>query len=116
MAGLGARYLELVAWTVLPLLVGLELRRRGHGRELASRALSLALYACQTPIAMLAVWVATVQRESALLPLLVLVGWLVTLALFWRLSRSMAGLPKRRGAFIAAMSMSNHGYTLVGFV
>lgn len=108
-------YLELLAWTVLPLLVGIALRRAGAERQLASRALSFALYGCQTPIALLALWVASVQGEAAALPLLVLTGWVFTLALWWRLSRGMAGAPRRRGAFVASMSMSNHGFTLLGF-
>ncbi len=116
MPGLALRYLELLAWTVLPLMVGVGLRRTGRGRELATRCLSIALYGCQTPIAVLAVWVARVQRESVLLPVLVLVGWLATLGLALRMSRGLRRSPKRRGAFVAAMGMSNHGYTLLGFV
>ena len=115
MAG-AAIYLELLAWIVLPLLVGVALQRRGAGRELARRALSIALYACQTPISMFALWVAQVRGESSALPLLVLTGWVATLGLWWRLSRGLRGAPQRRGAFVAAMSMSNHGYTLLGFV
>ncbi len=116
MPGLLLRYLELLAWTVLPLSVGIALRRAGHGRKLATRSLSIALYGCQTPIAVLAVWVARVQRESVLLPVLVLLGWLTTLGLALRLTRGMAASPKRRGALVAALGMSNHGYTLLGFV
>jgi predicted permease len=115
MAG-AAKYFELLAWTVLPLLLGMALRRRGAERVVATRALSFALYGCQTPISVLALWVASVQGQSASLPLLVLSGWVVTLGLWWRMSRGLAGAPQRRGAFVAAMSMSNHGYTLLGFV
>jgi predicted permease len=109
-------YIELLAWIVLPLLAGVALRHRGARRELASRALSIALYGCQVPISVFALWVARVKGESSALPLLVLSGWVATLGLWWRLSRGLRGAPQRRGAFVAAMSMSNHGFTLLGFV
>jgi len=115
MAG-AAMYFELLAWIVLPLFAGIALRRAGAQKETATRALSIALYGCQTPISVLALWVATVRNESAAMPLLVLTGWIATLGLWWRLSRGLRGAPQRRGAFVAAMSMSNHGYTLLGFV
>jgi predicted permease len=109
-------YFELLAWTIVPLLVGVVLRRRGADKRVASRALAVALYGCQTPISVLALWAARIEGRAAALPLLVLCGWVATLAVWWRMSRALRGAPARRGALVAAMSMSNYGYTLLGFV
>ena len=111
-----ASYLPLLGWTLIPIAAGVLLRRSGvPGR--ASRYLFLfALFACQMPIVLLATWAARISRSSWPLPFLVLAGWLAAAGVARWVSGRMNHPPRRRGAFIVSMCMSNHGYTLLGLV
>lgn len=109
-------YLKLLGWTLLPIAVGAALRRARVPTK-ASRYLFLfALFCCQTPIVLLATWTASLSAGSKYLPFLVLAGWLITAGVARGVSGRLRHPPRQRGAFIAAMCMSNHGYTLLGLV
>ncbi len=108
-------YLQLLGWVGLPVVAGIAL---GHlGRRHWSRPLfAFALYVCYTPIVVLATWVARLVGAATLLPVLVFAGWLITVCLAWAASTKLHHPPRQRGAFLLAMAISNHGYTLLGMV
>jgi len=111
-----AAYVRLLGWVAMPLAGGLLLRRCGAPRG-TSRVLFLAaLFGFQTPIVLLAVWVATVAEGAEYLPLFTLAGWLAAAGAARWASGWMGHAPRQRGAFIASMALSNHGYTLLGLI
>lgn len=108
--------LNISAWVLLPIAFGVLLSRLGVQRSAAKGLFAFSFYGCQTAVTACAIWVARIQAQARLLPLLALSGWLVTAALAWLVSRNLQGQPTRRGAFILAMAMSNNGFSLLGLV
>ncbi|HEX2670312.1 MAG TPA: AEC family transporter [Polyangiaceae bacterium] len=107
---------SISAWVLLPIAFGVLLSRLGVPRRAARGLFALSFYGCQTAVTACAIWVARIQAEARVLPLLALTGWLVTAALAWLVSRKLENQPPRRGAFILSMAMSNNGFSLLGLV
>ena len=107
---------SISAWVLLPIAFGVLLSRLGVPRRAARGLFAFSFYGCQTAVTACAIWVARIQAEARVLPLLALAGWLVTAALAWLVSRNLESQPPRRGAFILAMAMSNNGFSLLGLV
>lgn len=107
---------SISAWVLVPIAFGVLLSRLGVPRRAARGLFALSFYGCQTAVTACAIWVARIQAEARVLPLLALTGWLVTAALAWLVSRNLQRQPPRRGAFILAMAMSNNGFSLLGLV
>jgi predicted permease len=108
--------LEIGAWVTLPILVGVILGRLGVSRRAARGLFAFSLYGCQTVVIVSALWIARIQAEARILPLLALSGWLFTSLLAWLVSRKLSDEAPKRGAFIVSMGMSNNGFTLLGFI
>jgi predicted permease len=108
--------LEICAWVILPILFGVLLGRLGVARRAARSLFGFAFYGCQTSVTVCALWIARIHAEARFLPALALSGWLVTAALSWLISRKLSRDAPKRGAFIVSMSMSNNGFTLLGFI
>jgi predicted permease len=111
-----APYGKLLAWILLPPLIGLLLRRSGAPRQTSRLLFLFGLFCCQTPVVLLAIWVARASKGAQYLPFLTLTGWLVTALIAWRVSLKWQHSVGQRGAFIVSMCLSNHGYTLLGLV
>lgn len=107
---------EIGAWVVLPILVGVLLGRLGVSKRAARGLFGFFLYGCYTVVTVSALWIARIQAETRILPLLALSGWLFTSLFAWLVSRKLSDQSPKRGAFIVSMSLSNNGFTLLGFV
>jgi len=108
--------LNISAWVLLPIAFGVVLSRLGVEKGAARGLFAFSFFGCQTAVTACAIWVARIQAEARVLPALALLGWLVTAALAWLVSRRLESVPERRGGFILSMAMSNNGFTLLGFV
>ncbi|HEX7837978.1 MAG TPA: AEC family transporter [Kofleriaceae bacterium] len=108
--------LEIGAWVILPILFGVVLGRFGLSRRAASGLFAFSLYGCQTVVIVSALWIARIHAEARILPVLALSGWLLAALFAWIVSRKLSGESPKRGAFIISMSMSNNGFTLLGFI
>ncbi|HWZ93290.1 MAG TPA: hypothetical protein VNW92_30730, partial [Polyangiaceae bacterium] len=108
--------LKIAAWVILPILVGVLLGRFGVPKRAARSLFAFAFYGCQTGVTVCALWIARTMAAARALPLLALSGWLLTAALAWLVSRKLSAESPKRGAFIVSMSMSNNGFTLLGFI
>ncbi len=109
-------YLKLLGWVLAPLGLGYALRRAGAPKRTSRGLFLFALLGCQMPIVLLAVWVAEISKGARYLPLMTLAGWIVTAGVARLVSGMMDHGPRRRGAFIVSMALSNHGYTLLGLI
>ena len=109
-------YLKLLGWTLIPLGLGYLLRRAGAPRKTSRGLFLFALFGCQMPIVFLAIWAARISEGARYLPLFTLAGWLITLGAARLVSGLMRHSPPQRGAFLVAMALSNHGYTLLGLI
>ncbi|HYP75118.1 MAG TPA: AEC family transporter [Polyangiaceae bacterium] len=110
------RDLSISACVLLPVGFGVLLARLGVEKRAARSLFAFSFYGCQTAVTACAIWVARIHAEARVLPALALAGWLVTASLAWLVSRFLRSTPKKRGAFILSMAMSNNGFTLLGFV
>ena len=108
--------LKISAWVLLPILLGARLARAGVPKRVAQGLFAFAFYGCQAAVTACAIWIARIDGQARLLPLLALSGWLVTTSLAWLVSRKLSEHSPKRGAFILSMAMSNNGFTLLGFV
>ena len=108
--------LKISAWVLLPIALGIGLSRLGVPKRAARSLFTFAFYGCQTAVTACAIWIARIQAEARILPVLALIGWLITAALAWLISRRLSEHSPKRGAFIVSMAMSNSGFTLLGFV
>jgi hypothetical protein len=109
-------YLTVVSWVLGPVLVGAIWTRMGAPASAARHLFNFAFYGCQTSITLCSLWIARIDRTSVTMPLLSTSGWLLTAGVAWLVSVWFRHPPARRGAFIATMSQSNNGFTLLGFV
>ncbi len=109
-------YLKLLGWTLIPLGLGVALRRAGVSKETPRRMFLFAFFGCQMPIVLFAVWGARISEGAKYLPLMALAGWLVAAGVGRLASGVMGHGPRRRGAFVVSMALSNNGYTLVGLI
>jgi predicted permease len=109
-------YLTVVGWVLGPVLFGAIWSRLGAPKAAARLLFNLAFYGCQTFITLCALWIARIDRTSVMMPVLSTSGWLLTAGIAWLVSVWFQHPPERRGAFIATMSQSNNGFTLLGFV
>jgi predicted permease len=109
-------YLTVVGWVLGPVLVGAIWSRFGAPKSAASLLFNFAFYGCQTSITLCSLWLARIDRTSVMMPVLATSGWLLTAGVAWSVSVWFQHPPQRRGAFIATMSQSNNGFTLLGFV
>jgi predicted permease len=116
MHGWLSQELVICGWVILPILVGVLLRRLGVPRHAARAFFGFAFYGCQTTVTVCALWIARIHAEARFLPALALSGWLITAALSWFVSRKLSHAGPAGGAFILSMSMSNNGFTLLGFI
>src|SRR3954454_12917013 len=103
MHGWLAQDLKISAWVLLPIAFGVLLSRWGVSKRAASGLFAFAFYGCQTAVTVCAIWVARIQAEAGILPLLALSGWLITAALAWPISRKLGDQYARRGAFVVSM-------------
>jgi predicted permease len=109
-------YLTVVGWVLGPVLVGALWRHWGAPASASRRLFDFSFYGAQTFITLCSLWIARIDRHSVMMPLLATSGWLVTAGVAWLASVWLKHPPERRGAFIATMSQSNSGFTLLGFV
>lgn len=109
-------YLTVVGWVLGPVLFGAIWAKLGAPASASRRLFNVAFYGCQISITLCALWIARIDRSSVLMPLLSTSGWLLTAAVAWLVSNWLGHGRQRRGAFIATMSQSNNGFTLLGFV
>lgn len=116
MSPLVADYLRITAFIALPIGLGAALERFGVERRRSRQLFNFAFYGCQTSAAVLSIWIARLDGAARLLPVLTLAGWLVSALLAWLLSQALRHPARARGAFIACLSMSNNGFTMLGFV
>lgn len=108
--------LKIAGWVILPILCGVLLRRVGVPKAAARGFFGFAFYGCQTGVTVCALWIARIHAEARWLPAMALSGWLLTAAFAWLVSRTLSDDSPKRGAFIVSMSMSNNGFTLLGFI
>ena len=108
--------LKIAGWVLVPISCGVLLGKVGVPKRAARGFFGFAFYGCQTGVTVCALWIARIQAQARLLPVLALSGWLLTAALAWLLSRKLSNDSPKRGAFIVSMSMSNNGFTLLGFI
>jgi predicted permease len=108
--------LKISGIVLLPIGLGCVLGRLGVPKRAARSFFAFAFYGCQTVITVAAIWIARIQAEARVLPLLALGGWLVTAAASTLVSRKLSDESPRRGAFILSMTLSNNGFTLLGLV
>lgn len=116
MAALFLPYLTVVGWVLGPLLFGAIWAKLGAPASASRLLFDIAFFGCQTTITVCALWIARIDRSSALLPMLATSGWLLTAGVAWLVSHWLGHGRARRGAFIATMCQSNNGFTLLGFV
>lgn len=109
-------YLTVVAWVLGPVVGGVLWGRAGAPISASRKLFNFSFYGAQTFITLCSLWIARIDRTSATMPLLATSGWLLSAGVAWLLSAWLKHPPQRRGAFIAAMSQSNNGFTLLGFV
>jgi predicted permease len=109
-------YLTVVGCVLGPVALGALWARLGAPRAASRLLFNVSFYGAQTFITVCSLWIARIDRTSALMPLLACVGWLASAGVAWVVSRWLDHPPARRGAFIAAISQSNNGFTLLGFV
>jgi predicted permease len=109
-------YLTVVGWVLGPVALGVLWQRLGAPQSAPRRLFNVAFYGCQMVITLSSLWIARIDRSSAAMPLLATSGWLLTAGIAWLLSVRLGHPPRQRGAFIAVMSQSNNGFTLLGFV
>lgn len=109
-------YLIVVGWVLGPVLFGAIWSRLGAPRSAGRHLFNFAFYGCQTFITLCSLWIARIDRTSVMMPVLSTSGWLLTAGVAWIVSVWFRHPPERRGAFIATMSQSNNGFTLLGFV
>lgn len=116
MTDLFVPYLTVVGWVMGPVVLGVIWGRAGAPAAAARVLFNVAFFGCQTFITLSALWLARIDRSSSTMPLLATSGWLLTAGVAWGVSSWLGHTRPRRGAFIAAMSQSNNGFTLLGFV
>lgn len=109
-------YLTVVSWVLGPVALGVLWQRLGAPASAPRRLFNVAFYGCQMLITVSSLWIARIDRSSAAMPLLATSGWLLTAGVAWLLSVRLGHARPQRGAFIATMSQSNNGFTLLGFV
>jgi predicted permease len=109
-------YLTVVGWVLGPVLAGAIWSRVGAPKSAARHLFNFAFYGCQTFITLCSLWIARIDRTTVMMPILSTSGWLATAGVAWLVSIWFRHPPERRGAFIATMSQSNNGFTLLGFV
>jgi predicted permease len=109
-------YLTVVGWVLGPVALGALWQRLGAPPSASRRLFNFAFFGAQTTITLCSLWIARIDRTSVVMPLLATSGWLLTAGVAWLVSVWLEHPPQRRGAFIAAMSQSNNGFTLLGFV
>jgi predicted permease len=116
MAQLFLPYLTVVGWVLGPVALGALWNRLGAPQSAPRRLFNFAFYGCQTFITLCSLWIARIDRSSVAMPLLATSGWLLTAGVAWLVSVRLGHARQQRGAFIATMSQSNNGFTLLGFV
>jgi predicted permease len=109
-------YLTVVGWVLGPVAFGAIWRRFGAPASASRRLFNFSFYGAQTFITLCSLWIARIDRTSVVMPALATSGWLLTAGFAWLVSGWLRHSRPRRGAFIAAMSQSNNGFTLLGFV
>ena len=116
MAELLLPYLTVVGWVLGPVAVGAIWSRFGAPASASRRLFNFSFYGAQTFITLCSLWIARIDRTSVMMPVLATSGWLLTAGFAWGVSAWLKHPRERRGAFIATMSQSNNGFTLLGFV
>ncbi len=109
-------YLTVVGWVLGPVALGAIWARRGAPASASRKLFNFSFYGAQTFITLCSLWIARIDRSSAAMPLLATSGWLASAGVAWLLSVWFGHPSAQRGAFIATMSQSNNGFTLLGFV
>ncbi|RYZ05010.1 MAG: hypothetical protein EOO73_21720 [Myxococcales bacterium] len=109
-------YLTVVGWVLGPVALGALWGRVGAPVSASRKLFNFAFYGAQTFITVCSIWIARIDRTSAVMPLLATSGWLLSAGVAWLVSVWLEHPRERRGAFIAVMSQSNNGFTLLGFV
>ena len=109
-------YLTVVGWVLGPVLFGAIWSRLGAPASASRKLFNFSFYGAQTFITLCSLWIARIDRTSFMMPMLATSGWLLTAGFAWLVSVWLKHPRERRGAFIATMSQSNNGFTLLGFV
>ncbi|TFH11963.1 MAG: hypothetical protein E4H02_13425 [Lentisphaerales bacterium] len=109
-------YIRLLGLTIVPVMVGVILRRRGVSKKTATRIFLAVLFGFQLPIVFLSIWTARITAAARYLPLLTLAAWFITMGIARGVSGLLKHEPRQRGSFIMSMCLSNHGYTLLGLI
>jgi predicted permease len=109
-------YLTVVGWVLGPVAIGAIWAGYGAPPSASRRLFNFSFYGAQTFITLCSLWIARIDRTSVMMPILSTSGWLLTAGFAWLVSVWLKHPRERRGAFIATMSQSNNGFTLLGFV
>ncbi len=109
-------YLTVVGWVLGPVALGAYWSRHGAPASASRRLFNFSFYGAQTLITLCSLWIARIDSTSVVMPILSTSGWLLTAGFAWLVSVWLKHPRERRGAFIATMSQSNNGFTLLGFV
>lgn len=109
-------YLTVVGWVLGPVALGAIWSRFGAPAAASRRLFDFSFYGAQIFITLCSLWIARIDRSSVVMPLLSTSGWLLTAGFAWLVSVWLQHPRQRRGAFIASMTQSNNGFTLLGFV
>jgi predicted permease len=109
-------YLTVVGWVLGPVAAGALWARLGAPASASRKLFNFSFYGAQTFITLCSLWIARIDHTSVLMPILATSGWLLTAGFAWLVSGWLKHPRERRGAFIATMSQSNNGFTLLGFV
>jgi predicted permease len=109
-------YLTVVGWVLGPVAVGAIWAHFGAPPSASRSLFNFSFYGAQTLITLCSLWIARIDRTSVVMPMLATSGWLLTAGFAWLVGNWLRHPRGRRGAFIATMSQSNNGFTLLGFV
>jgi predicted permease len=109
-------YLTVVGWVLGPVALGIFFSRLGAPSWAPRQLFNFAFFGCQTIITLCSLWIARIDGSSAAMPVLSLSGWLLSAGAAWLISVRLGHARPQRGAFIATLSQSNNGFTLLGFV
>src|ERR1041384_5117408 len=91
-------YLTVVGWVLGPVALGVLWGRLGAPVSASRKLFNFSFYGAQTFITLCSIWIARIDRTSAVMPLLATSGWLLSAGVAWLVSVWLEHPPERRGA------------------
>lgn len=117
MSFLAVKFLVFQSVIILPFLAGSVLNRKGDKISgSAKKIIAFNLILMEPPIILWSIWGLSLKREMMLLPLAGLIMVLVGLLSGKATSRLLQTDVKREKVYTICSSLSNHGFTLGGFL